>query len=83
VKGGWFTVVIRMLGVYSGVQEDVASAGRKTGGASVGRCRGQGPQQGRNLYGGRAKGMAGRVRYGLWLTVGRCGKEMCGLGVLD
>jgi hypothetical protein len=57
-----------MLGVYSGVQEGVAPAGWKTGGASVGRCRGQGPQHGRNLYGGEAKGVAGGVRYGLWLA---------------
>jgi hypothetical protein len=46
VRVDLFRIAIRMLGVYSGVQEGAARAGWKTGGASVGRCRGQGPQQG-------------------------------------
>jgi hypothetical protein len=37
-------------------------------GASVGLCRGQGPQQGWNLYGDKAKRVAGRVKYGSWLA---------------
>jgi hypothetical protein len=35
VSVGWFTTAIRILGVYSGVQEGVAPAGWKTGSGPV------------------------------------------------
>jgi hypothetical protein len=69
-----------MLVVYSGVLGGVAPEGWKTGGGS-GRC--QGPQQGWILYGGKAKGVAGRVRYGLWGTGEGGGRRYVGLDVLN
>jgi hypothetical protein len=53
------------------------------GWGSVSHCQGQVPQQGRLLYGSKAKGVAGRVRYGLWGMGEGEGRRYVGLDVSD
>jgi hypothetical protein len=71
-----------MLVAYYGVQGGVAPEVWKTGGGSVYRCRGQGPQQGSILFCGKAKGwlLESDTAYG---ERGNVGMRYVGFDVLD
>jgi hypothetical protein len=75
VSVGCFKIAIRMLGciaVCRGVWP------RRVGEREGSGCHfiGSGPEQGDILYVGKTKGVAGRVRYGLWGAGERGGADM-------
>jgi hypothetical protein len=81
VRVDWFRIVIRMLGVYFGVQEGVASTGCKTGGGSVG-VRAHNRSENFAVERQRRWLVESDTSYG-WRGGGGRGEELCGLSVLD